>query len=148
MALNGNTSSVRGALGKFDSIIGVESIKTKSGLDVIEFISNFSSQFDKLSTVLSDVSQRLSKLEKGGLAAKEDGPVLSELKSKIERFEKLLESDDLRGPSGPAGPKGEKGDRGPKVDRMNDIKNVSEDGVQDGCILVYRSGVWKAELPE
>lgn len=138
----------RGVHCKFTNIEGVKKLVTANGTDIVDFVENFGSQFDKISNVLSDLSLRLSKLEKtcsapvAAAPAKEDGPLLASLTKRMEAFEKMLESDDLRGPSGPVGPAGP---RGPKVDKLHDIKDVCVDGLQDGCVLIRRGDRWVAE---
>ncbi len=140
-----NGQYARGVNCKFTNIEGVEKLVTASGTDIVDFVENFGSQLDKISNVLSDLSLRMTKLERAApvtSAAKEDGPVLAALSKRMAEFEKMLESDDLRGPSGPVGPAGP---RGPKVDKLHDIKDVKVDGLQDGCVLVRRGDFWVAE---
>jgi len=148
MALNGQTSSLRGVHCKLDNITGVKSLVTTKGVDIVDIAENFSTQLDKFNSVLSDLSHRISRLEKNNNSPQENGPLLMSISDRLKKFEELLDGDELRGRTGPQGPKGEAGPRGPKVENLHDVKDVVVDGVTDGSILVRRGNVWKAELLE
>ncbi len=148
MALNGQTSSLRGVHCKLDNITGVKTLITTKGVDIVDIAENFSTQLDKFNSVLSDLSQRLSRLEKNNNTPQENGPLLMSLSDRLKKFEDLLESEELRGRTGPQGPKGDAGPRGPKVEFLHDIKDVVVDGLCEGSILVRRGNVWKAETTE
>ena len=114
-------------------------------------IPDYSRKFDMPQAVLpppvstredSGKGDSISKSKFAALEAKLAN-IDKEIAKQIEEF--VAENDDLRGPSGPVGPAGP---RGPKLDKLQDIKDVCADGIQDGCILVYRKGKWVVELPE
>jgi hypothetical protein len=153
MALNNGTGSCRYKLANITTLRGVEELSTSKGVNIVDIAENFSNQLDKFNNVLSDFSQRITKLEKAVKEGSGSGPkesavdcaVIKDLTDRLKKFEDLLESDDLRGRTGPQGPKGE---RGPKCKTLGDIEDVSLDGIEEGAILVRRGTGFKFEVPE
>jgi hypothetical protein len=146
--------SFRAINSKIDNIAGIKTLYTERGLELVEVIESIHLQTDKFTNLFSELSERMTRLEKkyeSGPAkdsssdAAADSKTVKDLVLRLDKFEKSLASEDLRGPSGPAGPAGPKG---PKVDKLQDIKDVCLDGVTEGAILVYRSGKWVVEVPE
>jgi hypothetical protein len=131
---------------KVKNLMGLERLQTAKGLDIVDFATNFSSQMDKMTRILSDLSERVSRLEvSSATPVAASGPVVDDLKARIEKFERMLDSDELRGPRGLVGPAGPAGPKG-KVEMLQDIKDVDVSGLQDGCVLVRRGATWRAEV--
>jgi len=157
MSLNGEFC--RGVNCNFTNIEGVERLSSKKGLDIISLCTEAGDKMAKIEKMVTDLVDRLARLENkdNGVKLENSLPILeirsklqslestisgaemksgSDLKARLDKFEELLNSDDLRGPTGPQGPQGAKGAKG--ADRLQDLKDVCLDGMDDGCVLVYR----------
>jgi len=159
MALNNGTGSVKAYLANITKIKGVEELTTSKGVNIVDIAESFSTQLDKFNNILSDLFQRITKVEKTVSQSHEETPKSSvdieklnkqvqELKDRLKVFEDKLEGDDLRGRTGPQGPKGAQGPQGPKCKSLADIEDVCLDGIEDGAILVRRGDKFKFEVPE
>lgn len=131
---------------KIATITGIEGLITNKGLDIVDVITNLNDNLARISASISDLSIRVSSIESNGTKSRDvSGPALEDIKARFEKFENMLESDDLRGPRGLPGPAGPAGPKG-KVELLQDIKDVDVSGLQDGCVLVRRGDKWKVEM--
>lgn len=147
---------LRGEQCNLTNVVGVKSLKTSGGFDLVEIATNFNKTVMSLQETISDLSMRLDNLEKNGLTStatsNTPGPA------------------GPQGPAGPAGPQGPKGDtgprgpegpegpmgpRGPKIKSIGELGDVfiDKDKLEDGVLLVGRfdeNGHFKfvVELPE
>ncbi len=134
---------LRGETCSLSNIYGVEKLETKSGMDIVAISTNIHATLLKYTELIDDLTDRIKKLEM-------EGPVSG----------KVVEGP--AGPAGPAGPMGlmgprgqdgengrdgPAGPRGPRasVDTLRDVKDVTYDGVEEGSVLVMRSGKWTPE---
>jgi hypothetical protein len=162
MSSNENSVSarqIRGELCNFTDIRGVKSLKSNTGLDIINVAENLHDQLVKFTKLMSEVSERVSTLE-NKLNGTGPAPKLSsDLVDRLTAIEKSIADGSLRGPMGPAGPAGAdgvdgrdglKGERGPRgvVEKLRDIQDVDLNGLTDGAILVYRKNKWVVEVTE
>lgn len=129
-----------------DELLGVKKLWSKDGSDIIKVCEGVHEKLNSFSKRLDEIEQKLASGNVGGssVTSKEVGL----LSARLAEFERLLESDDLRGPSGPQGPAGPPGPRGPRVDKLQDLKDICLDGVCDGCVLVRRGDKFYPEKLE
>jgi hypothetical protein len=122
------------------SINGVESLTTKAGTNLVNIADGLHESLMKFQTVLTDLTDRIKRLENASATA----PALPT--DLLDRISRLEAKAPVPGPKGDKGDKGDVGDsgrdglqgaRGPKVDQLRDIKDINLDGLCDGAILVY-----------
>jgi hypothetical protein len=154
MATNENTVSathIRGETCNFTNIHGVNSLKSKDGLDVIRVASSITQVISKFAETVDDLAARIKYLEengsKGGGAGTPgpQGPAGPQGPSG---------RDGKDGRDGEAGESGPMGPRGPKIKELREISDIDMSNDQDGAILVRRfdektgKGKWVLEVTE
>jgi hypothetical protein len=150
MSTSENTVSathIRGETCNFTNIVGVNSLKTSKGMDVVRLSESLHEVLRMYAERLDELETRLKSIETNGAGAGVPGPA------------------GPAGPQGPAGPAGrdgrdgkdgEEGPRGPSgasLKKLSDIADVDAKSIEDGAVLVYKyndegRGKWVAMVPE
>ena len=110
------------------NLYGLQKLVTSDGTDIIKLVKDIKKLAEDLKS--AQATQSAPKLD------------MAEIRKMIEE---LVDTEDFRGPSGPVGPAGPAGPKGRSIDKLQDLKDVNCDGLTDGCVPVYRGGVWKVE---
>lgn len=120
------------------NIVGVKKLVSQGGVDVFDKISRHDNVIKTLITIIEELRAKVSQLESMGGCKGEQGP---------PGPAGAPGPEGPRGPPGPAGEPGEdgkdgvqgpRGKNGSSITSVGDIPDVSLDGIEDGCVLVYR----------
>lgn len=133
------------------NVVGVKSLRTSEGYDVLDKIRTYDAILKIALNELKELKQKVTLLESSGIG-----------KQGVPGPQGPPGPQGLQGSQGPPGPKGLDGEpgkdgiQGPRGHNGKDIKKLADmtdiklDGVEDGCILVYRlingEGKWVPEL--
>ena len=129
---------IRGEMANLTNIAGVKSLKTKGGLEIVALAENFNTNLTKMSEIIADLSARVKAMETAPSGVGPAGPAGPPGPPGRDGTDGIDGRDGLQGAPGPRGPRG-------KVERLGDISDVDLNGVQDGCILVFRDKKWVLE---
>jgi hypothetical protein len=132
--------NLRGQYCNLTDIVGVNSIKTKGGMDIVTISENLHKTLVKFTELIDDLTSRVHALELSSGPGSSNVPGIQGPKG---------EKGD-RGERGEDGAEGPMGPRGPKIKELREISDVDISNLDDGSILVYRfgkdgRGKWVAE---
>lgn len=149
-----SATKIRGEFCNFTDIRGVKSLKSNTGVDIINVAEGLHDQLVKFTNLVSEFSERISTLENKVNSGNTKVP--NDIAERLSAIERSIADGSLRGPEGPPGVdgrdglRGPAGERGPRgvVEKLQDIKDVDLNGVSEGSILVYRKNKWVTEVLE
>jgi hypothetical protein len=138
---------IRGETCNLTNIVGVNSLKTTDGMDIVRISASISQVLSKFAELIDDLTARVKYLEEHGSGGGVPGP------AGPPGPQGIAGPPGRDGKNGEQGEQGPMGPRGPKIKDLRELANVDMSKADDGALLVLRftddgKEKWVATVPE